>query len=98
MAEQNKKDLSNFKKYLEDEVVPGIQQTINENTQNIENNTNAITQHTQDIQNNTTLIDQNSQSIQNNVTSISNLIASFNGMQTDVSNIKNARLQIEQYE
>ena len=89
LAEQNKKDLSNFKKYLEDEVVPGIQQTINENTQNIENNTNAITQHTQDIQNNTTLIDQNSQSIQNNVTSISNLIASFNGMQTDVSNINN---------
>ena len=44
MAEQNKKDLSDFKKYLEDEVVPGIQQTINENTQNIENNTNAITQ------------------------------------------------------
>ena len=41
MAEQNKKDLSDFKKYLEDEVVPGIQQTINENTQNIENNTNA---------------------------------------------------------
>ena len=50
----------------------GIQQTINENTQNIENNTNAITQNTQDIQ--------------NSVTSISNLITSFNGMQTDVSN------------
>ena len=74
MAKQNKKDLSDFKKYLEDEVVPGIQQTINENTQNIENNTNAITQNTQDIQ--------------NSVTSISNLITSFNGMQTDVSNIQ----------
>lgn len=89
MAEQNKKDLSDFKKYLEDEVVPGIQQTINENTQNIENNTNAITQNTQDINNNTTSISQNSQDIQNNVTSISNLITSFNGMQTDVSNINN---------
>ena len=89
MAEQNKKDLSDFKKYLEDEVVPGIQQTINENTQNIENNTNSITQNTQDIHNNTTSISQNSQDIQNNVTSISNLIASFNGMQTDVSNINN---------
>ena len=75
MAEQNKKDLSDFKKYLEDEVVPGIQQTINENTQDIERGTNAITQNTQDIQ--------------NSVTSISNLIASFNGMQTDVSNINN---------
>ena len=41
MAEHNKKDLSDFKKYLKDEVVHGIQQTINENTQNIENNTNA---------------------------------------------------------
>lgn len=89
MAEHNKKDLSDFKKYLEDEVVPGIQQTINENTQNIENNTNSITQNTQDIHNNTTSISQNSQDIQNNVTSISNLIASFNGMQTDVSNINN---------
>lgn len=88
MAEQNKKDLSDFKKYLEDEVVPGIQQTINENTQNIENNTNAITQNTQDIQNNTTSISQNTQDIQNSVTSISNLITSFNGMQTDVSNIQ----------
>ena len=79
MAEQNKKDLSDFKKYLEDEVVPGIQQTINENTQNIENNTNSITQNTQDIHNNTTSISKNSQDIQNNVTSISNLITSFNG-------------------
>ena len=51
MAEHNKKDLSDFKKYLKDEVVHGIQQTINENTQNIENNTNAITQNTQDCQN-----------------------------------------------
>ena len=34
MAEHNKKDLSDFKKYLKDEVVHGIQQTINENTQN----------------------------------------------------------------
>ena len=50
MAEHNKKDLSDFKKYLKDKVVHGIQQTINENTQNIENNTNAITQNTQDIQ------------------------------------------------
>lgn len=33
MAEHNKKDLSDFKKYLKDEVVHGIQQTINENTQ-----------------------------------------------------------------
>ena len=88
MAEHNKKDLSDFKKYLKDEVVHGIQQTINENTQNIENNTNAITQNTQDINNNTTSISQNSQDIQNNVTSISNLITSFNGMQTDVSNIQ----------
>ena len=83
------KKAEDFKKYLEDEVVPGIQQTINENTQNIENNTNAITQNTQDINNNTTSISQNSQDIQNNVTYISNLIASFNGMQTDVSNINN---------
>ena len=89
MAEHNKKDLSDFKKYLKDEVVHGIQQTINENTQNIENNTNSITQNTQDIHNNTTSISKNSQDIQNNVTSISNLITSFNGMQTDVSNINN---------
>ena len=62
MAEHNKKDLSDFKKYLKDEVVHGIQQTINENTQN-----------TQDIQNSVTSISNLITSFNGMQTDVSNI-------------------------